>query len=180
VLLIGGVLSVSAIVTATAVAARLHSRRVIACSLLKTSEVSAAAHYQVKTTTLPDGPAFVAGGVISTCEFVESHPANIDNGPRSVQLVVEQRDFSKKSSAWTASSATKQFAHIRSFEAPVSVVHGLGDAAVWAAANESLYVLSGDLVLVVSGQTGPRKAGQAVAASESVDIALMRKALART
>ena len=59
-------------------------------------------------------------------------------------------------------------------------VKGLGDAAMWSPSSGILYVLSGDLILNLNGQTGPRKHGQQVAASESVDIALMRKALART
>ena len=165
----------------SAVAAKVHSRAVVPCSLLKTSEVSAAVHYQVKTSNVPSTPAFVPGGLFVTCNFVEAHPANIDNGARVVSLAVIQRDYSKKPATWTASAASKQFAHIKSFEAPVAVVHGLGDGAVWSPAIGALYVLSGDIVFEISGNTSQRTTGSKQAeASESVDIGLMRKALART
>jgi hypothetical protein len=172
-------MSVAVVQATGAVAGKVHSRRVAACSLLKASEVSAAVRYTVMWKEMPDIPDPGHGAIASICEGTESH-ADRSNGPRTVELVVQQRDFSNKSSTWSARGAKKQFAHLRTIEAPVVPVRKLGDAAMWSPSSGVLYVLSGDLILELSGQTGPRKRGQQVAASETVDIALIRKALART
>jgi hypothetical protein len=170
--------SVSAVGVTSAVAGKVHSRRVAPCSLLKASEVSAAVRYSVMWRSKPDFPDEELGTIGSICDGTESN-SNPSSGPRTVELFVQQRDFSEKPATWSASAAKKQFAHLRTLEAPVVSVRGVGDAAMWAPSSGVLYVLSGDLILDINGQTGLRKRGQQVAASESVDIALMRKALAR-
>jgi hypothetical protein len=178
-LVAGVVVSVSVVQVTSAVAGKVHSRRVAACSLLKASEVSTAVRYTVMWKEMPDIPDPGHGTIASICDGTEAH-ANRSSGARNVELFVQQRDFSNKSSTWSAGGAKKQFAHLRTIEAPVVPVHKLADAAMWSPSSGVLYVLNGDLILEISGQTGPRKRGQQVAASESVDIALMRKALART
>jgi hypothetical protein len=177
--LVGVGVSVLVVQVASAVVGKVHSRRVDACSLLKAGEVSSAVRYTVMWKEMPAIPDHRLGTIASICDGTEAH-ANRSSGARNVELFVQQRDFSNKSSTWSARAAKKQFAHLRAFEAPVVPVKGLGDAAMWSPSGGAIYVLSGDLILNINGQTGPRKRGQQVAASESVDIALMRKALART
>ena len=180
-LLLAAVVLVSVIAVASAVAGRIHRHHLDVCKFVTAAEVSGVVRYTViSETRAPDVFDSELGADDSTCTYKEAHPKNASVGAKTVQLFLQQPDFSHKSSKWSAKAAKKQFAHLRTFEAPVVSVKGLGDAAMWSPSSGVLYVLSGDLILNISGQTGPRRRGQQVAASESADIALMRKALART
>ena len=105
------VVSSSVVLVTGAVAGWIHSRRVDACSLLKSSEVSSAVRYTVMWKEDPEIPDQTLGTIESICHGMELHPKSVSAGSRNVELSVQQRDFSNKSSRWSASAAKKQFAH---------------------------------------------------------------------
>jgi hypothetical protein len=159
---------------------RTHAARIDPCSILTASEISAALGYAVAVAvkgsnpfgvTAPfDGPTFVAGGVITACNYFETQPKDVSSGPRQFEVTILQRDFSQPSSHWNADSAKTQFDHIRSFNTPNQALPGFGDSAISVPSGVlfDIYVLYGDLVLIAG------RADQL-----SVDTSVMRKLLAR-